>query len=77
MISDCLCNTMLRYKHTLTAESSCGGVIRFCVLKDHDTSAMVPLYANPTGRVNDVHCPGVINMEVLSGERQAGRNLIH
>lgn len=63
----------------LTTQASGGHrcIIRCDVLQHHDTSAVIPLYADPARCMDEVHTACVFHIKIVTGEWEPGRPVIH
>lgn len=47
------------------------------VLQHHDTGAVIPLYADPARRVDQIHAACVFHIKSVAGEWQPDRSVVH
>lgn len=63
----------------LTTQASSGHrcIIGGDVLQHHDTSAVIPLYADPTRCMDQVHAACVFHIKSVTGKWEPGRPVVH
>lgn len=70
----CVC-----FREGLTTQAVSGHrcVVSSDVLQHHDASAVIPLNADPTRCIDQVHAACVFNIKRVTGKRQFGRPVVY
>lgn len=63
----------------LTTQASSGHrcIVGGDVLQHHDARAVIPLDADPTGCLDQVHAPGVLHIKRVTGERKSCSSVVY
>lgn len=71
LVCACMCGL------TTQASSGHGCIISGDVLQHHDTSTVIPLYADSARCVDQVHAACVFHIKRVAGERKSGRSVVY